>query len=69
MSWGAENPSSGAVRTVAQLPVDSSQMIEGFARPAQRAAAPRAAEAFLAEHLGGRVEPAHPGEEIEPFLR
>ena len=28
-----------------------------------------AAEAFLAEHLGGRAEPAQPDEDIEPCLR
>jgi len=35
----------------------------GFARPENRMKFCAAAEAFLAEHLGGRCEPAHPGEE------
>jgi hypothetical protein len=41
----------------------------GFHRPANAQRFYAAAEAFLGEHLGGRAEPAHPGEEIEPFLR
>ena len=41
----------------------------GFMRPHNARRFYAAAEAFLAEHLGGRAEPAHPGEEIEPFLR
>ena len=41
----------------------------GFMRPANAQRFYAAAEAFLAEHLGGRAEPAHPGEAIEPFLR
>jgi dipeptidyl aminopeptidase/acylaminoacyl peptidase len=35
----------------------------GFARPENRMKYTAAAEAFLAKHLGGRSEPAHPGEE------
>jgi dipeptidyl aminopeptidase/acylaminoacyl peptidase len=35
----------------------------GFARPENRISYSAAAEAFLAKHLGGRFEPAHPGEE------
>jgi dipeptidyl aminopeptidase/acylaminoacyl peptidase len=35
----------------------------GFARPENRFKFYAAAEAFLAQHLGGRVEPAHEGEE------
>ena len=35
----------------------------GFARPENRVKYCAAAEAFLAKHLGGRFEPAHPGEE------
>jgi len=35
----------------------------GFARPENRRKFSAAAEAFLAAHLGGRCEPAHPGEE------
>jgi dipeptidyl aminopeptidase/acylaminoacyl peptidase len=35
----------------------------GFARPENRIKFSAAAEAFLAKHLGGRHEPAHPGEE------
>lgn len=35
----------------------------GFARPENRFKFYAAAEAFLANHLGGRAEPAHPGEE------
>jgi dipeptidyl aminopeptidase/acylaminoacyl peptidase len=35
----------------------------GFARPENRVKFSAAAEAFLAKHLGGRSEPAHPGEE------
>ena len=41
----------------------------GFASVANALRFYAAAEAFLAEHLGGRAEPAHPDEEIEPFLR
>jgi dipeptidyl aminopeptidase/acylaminoacyl peptidase len=41
----------------------------GFARPANAQRFYAAAEAFLAEHLGGRAERAHPGEKIAPFLR
>ncbi len=35
----------------------------GFARPENRLKFYAAAEKFLADHLGGRYEPAHPGEE------
>jgi dipeptidyl aminopeptidase/acylaminoacyl peptidase len=35
----------------------------GFAKPENRMKFNAAAEAFFAEYLGGRVEPAHPGEE------
>lgn len=35
----------------------------GFARPENQFKFRAAAEKFLAEHLGGRCEPAHPGEE------
>jgi dipeptidyl aminopeptidase/acylaminoacyl peptidase len=35
----------------------------GFARPENRMKFYAAAEAFLSKHLGGRCEPAHPGEE------
>jgi dipeptidyl aminopeptidase/acylaminoacyl peptidase len=35
----------------------------GFARPENNIKFAAAAEAFLARHLGGRAEPAHPGEE------
>ncbi|MBV8579442.1 MAG: S9 family peptidase [Candidatus Eremiobacteraeota bacterium] len=41
----------------------------GFARPENATRFTAAAEAFLARHLGGRLEPPHPGEEIEPYLR
>ncbi|HKE13455.1 MAG TPA: S9 family peptidase [Kofleriaceae bacterium] len=41
----------------------------GFMRPANALRFHAEAEAFLAEHLGGRAEPRHPDEEIEPFLR
>lgn len=41
----------------------------GFMRPVNAQRFHAAVEAFLAEHLGGRTEPAHAGEEIEPFLR
>ncbi len=41
----------------------------GFARPENNVRFNAALEAFLAEHLGGRAEPAHPGESIDPFLR
>ena len=39
------------------------------ARPANALRFHAAVEAFLAEHLGGRAEPAHPDEDLEPFLR
>ncbi|GAB4453951.1 MAG: S9 family peptidase [Armatimonadaceae bacterium] len=35
----------------------------GFARPENRISYTAAVESFLATHLGGRFEPAHPGEE------
>jgi dipeptidyl aminopeptidase/acylaminoacyl peptidase len=35
----------------------------GFARPENQRKFAAAAEKFLADHLGGRCEPAHPGEE------
>ncbi len=41
----------------------------GFANPANNKRFIAAAEAFLARTLGGRVEPVHPGEEIDAFLR
>ena len=41
----------------------------GFARPENNQRFNAALEAFLAQHLGGRAEPAHPGESIDPFLR
>jgi dipeptidyl aminopeptidase/acylaminoacyl peptidase len=41
----------------------------GFANPRNNKRFTAAAEAFLARTLGGRVEPALAGEEIEPFLR
>jgi dipeptidyl aminopeptidase/acylaminoacyl peptidase len=41
----------------------------GFADPANSKRFTAVAEAFLAQTLGGRVEPALAGEEIEPFLR
>jgi dipeptidyl aminopeptidase/acylaminoacyl peptidase len=41
----------------------------GFVRPANAQRFYAATEAFLAEHLGGRTEPAHPGEKIAAFLR
>jgi dipeptidyl aminopeptidase/acylaminoacyl peptidase len=41
----------------------------GFARPENNKRFNAALEAFLAEHLGGRAEPAHAGESIEPYSR
>jgi len=41
----------------------------GFANPANSKRFTASAEAFLGRTLGGRVEPAGPGEEIEPYLR
>jgi dienelactone hydrolase len=41
----------------------------GFMRPINARRFHAETEAFLAAHLGGRAEPAHPGDEIEPFLR
>jgi dipeptidyl aminopeptidase/acylaminoacyl peptidase len=41
----------------------------GFVNPANNKCFFAAAEAFLGRTIGGRVEPAHSGEEIEPFLR
>ncbi len=41
----------------------------GFARPENNQRFNAALEAFLAPHLGGRAEPAHPGESIDPHLR
>ena len=41
----------------------------GFARPENNKRFNAALEAFLATHLGGRAEPAHPGESIEQHLR
>ena len=41
----------------------------GFTHPANAQRFYAAAEAFLAEHLGGRVERAQFDENIEPFLR
>jgi dipeptidyl aminopeptidase/acylaminoacyl peptidase len=41
----------------------------GFARPENNKRFNAALEAFLATHLGGRAEPAHAGESIDPFLR
>ena len=41
----------------------------GFARPENAKRFNAAVEAFLAEHLKGRAEPAAAGEEITPFLR
>lgn len=41
----------------------------GFMRRVNAQRFDAAAEAFLAEQLGGRAEPAHAGEEIEPVLR
>lgn len=41
----------------------------GFMHPHNARRFYAAAEAFLAEHLGGRAEPAQPDEDIEPFLR
>lgn len=40
----------------------------GFAHPQNNQRFTALAEAFLAEHLGGRIEPAHPDEDYEPFL-
>jgi dipeptidyl aminopeptidase/acylaminoacyl peptidase len=40
----------------------------GFANPANRIRFFAAAESFLGEALGGRVEPPQPGEEIDAFL-
>jgi dipeptidyl aminopeptidase/acylaminoacyl peptidase len=41
----------------------------GFARPENNQRFNAALEAFLATNLGGRAEPAHAGESIEPYLR
>jgi len=41
----------------------------GFARPENAKRFNAAVEKFLADHLGGRAEPAGPGEAIEPYLR
>lgn len=41
----------------------------GFARPENNMRFYAAAEAFLAKHLGGRMEPASPEESIEPFRK
>lgn len=41
----------------------------GFANPANNKRFIAAAEAFLGRTLGGRVEPAHPSEEIDAYLR
>ena len=41
----------------------------GFARPENNQRFNAALEAFLATHLGGRAEPAHAGESIDPHLR
>ncbi|GAC1660096.1 MAG: S9 family peptidase [Candidatus Elarobacter sp.] len=41
----------------------------GFARPENNMRFNAAVEAFLAENLGGRAEPAHPDESIEAFLK
>lgn len=41
----------------------------GFANPANNKRFIAAAEAFLGRTLGGRVEGAHPGDEIDAFLR
>jgi dipeptidyl aminopeptidase/acylaminoacyl peptidase len=41
----------------------------GFARPENTKRFNAAVEAFLADHLGGRAEPARPEEAIEPYLR
>jgi dipeptidyl aminopeptidase/acylaminoacyl peptidase len=41
----------------------------GFARPENNRRFVAATEAFFAEHLGGRSEPAAPEEDVSPFLR
>lgn len=41
----------------------------GFARPENAKRFNAAVERFLADHLGGRAEPARPEEAIEPFVR
>ncbi|MGA2393676.1 MAG: S9 family peptidase, partial [Candidatus Lustribacter sp.] len=41
----------------------------GFARPENNRRFVAAMEAFFAEHLGGRNEPAAPEEDVTPFLR
>lgn len=41
----------------------------GFARPENAKRFNAAVETFLADHLGGRAEPARPEEAIEPYLR
>ena len=41
----------------------------GFADPANLARFTALAEAFLARALGGRLEPAGPGDDVESFLR
>jgi dipeptidyl aminopeptidase/acylaminoacyl peptidase len=41
----------------------------GFANPQNNKRFTAAAEVFLGQNLGGRVEPPNPGEEIETFLR
>ena len=40
----------------------------GWAHPQNAKRFNATVERFLADNLGGRVEPPHPGEEIEPFL-
>jgi dipeptidyl aminopeptidase/acylaminoacyl peptidase len=41
----------------------------GFARPENNRRFTAAMEAFFAEHLGGRYEPASTDEDVAPFLR
>ena len=41
----------------------------GFANPQNNKRFTAATEAFLAQNIGGRIEPPNEGEEIEPFLR
>ncbi|MGC1784389.1 MAG: S9 family peptidase [Acidobacteriaceae bacterium] len=40
----------------------------GFANPQNSKRFTALAEAFLAQHIGGRLEPRHPEEDYEPFL-
>jgi dipeptidyl aminopeptidase/acylaminoacyl peptidase len=40
----------------------------GFANPVNARRFTALAEAFLARHLGGRLEPVHPDEEYDAFL-